>query len=1117
MEFFIKRNSTLPLLKLQVVKNGRSDYNNFMELLETSTIFFSMVNTENGIPRITSRPAGFVEKIFDDPNAEPEYYIYYQFTKQDTSIEGRYEGQFLVKTFEGNVILPVREKLFIYIQESFIADDLEYNTCYTSTFPCCGNPIIVDNPNENTVTIVPQFYPSSIGALYTATSRYVADTDMTVSFKNILGVINGDPITINTSVTIYTGYKEGTTEIIVDDDFDRLNLSTLFSDVVLTSDSYSQYDLMPIIDSPIIIEPIGPRPRPRFTFAFVSSCCDGLTYCMGDIPTTMPLGTTLVGNDGFCYILKEFQDICDVDLSFSGKYYKDCRTCTGINPCNIVKPTPTPTPTTTINPCLITPTPTITPTKLCNTPVLNTVISTPIANQFLLYFTNTGCCNSTIINWSSDNINFSSVTSNCSSPVSITLSGSLPSVIYFNVSTICNGCITTTSNTIIYYVVKPTKTPTPTPTTTINSTPNPTPTTTPTKTPTTTPIGTSCGVNVLSECGNVVAYTTGNIINGRDSYQFTFPPIGGGTIISGLIFWNSSNNRWVVQDLTTGVLASYLPSSISQPIGSASQWLNFGGPVSCLTDDTGFSTTFYDGPCFTPTPTPTKTPTPTRRITNLPYNVLSCCGTLSGVVILPSTFIIGNTILLNGTCYTITGTAIKGTTPTFYWDNSTIYSGCSSCISINPCTLTPTPTPTQTTTPTPTPTVTRTPLSTKTPTPTQTQTVTKTSTPTLTPTPTSTCNTSCVSCTITYVGPNVIIFPYSFVYSDCCTNVNQQIDYYTSGESYNNIFIDSVNLPTSDPNFVITNLITCFNCPTPTPTPTPTMTSSPLSPFIGYFQDCCDANIKIKVGSLVTGLTIGASYYLETSGYSGCVVVISETNTNLQFNSSNLTNMDDCADCLEKLQIVCPTPTPTPTTTTTPTTTPTPTPTITRTQTPTPSITPTITPTTSVQPSCNNCGISGYSYIISNTTPQTVPSPPSGVYRNAIWGSISNTFSPMMATIWYTIYTGNTGFNNITQAYPTGFTWTQLNTVQIIPQCNEDILFGWVDLTSVSQSIYVQIRDVYGTILYQQNLGWKDMGINPCYSSGFQQAYTNTINIGGPITNNKIRLVDPSINVPGPQ
>jgi hypothetical protein len=267
------------------------------------------------------------------------------------------------------------------------------------------------------------------------------------------------------------------------------------------------------------------------------------------------------------------------------------------------------------------------------------------------------------------------------------------------------------------------------------------------------------------------------------------------------------------------------------------------------------------------------------------------------VVILPSTFIIGNTILLNGTCYTITGTAIKGTIPTFYWDNSTIYSGCSSCISINPCTLTPTPTKTQTPTPTPTVTVTRTPLSTKTPTPTPTTTTTSTTTSTPTPTNTTT--------------------------------------------------------PTNTPT------------PTSTLTPTPTVTSSPLSPIIGYFQDCCDANIKIKVGSISSGLTIGASYYLQTSGYSGCVVVISETNTNLQFNSSNLTIFDDCPDCLSKLSIVCPTPTPTPTTTTTPTQTPTTT-TIASTQTPTPTKTPTMTPTPSSQSSCNNCGISGYSYIISN-------------------------------------------------------------------------------------------------------------------------------------------------------
>jgi len=84
MDFFIKKNATLPVLKLQVVKDGRSDYNKFMDMIEESAIFFSMVDVETGIPKISSRPAGFVEKTFVDLNAGPEYYIYYQFTPRDT-------------------------------------------------------------------------------------------------------------------------------------------------------------------------------------------------------------------------------------------------------------------------------------------------------------------------------------------------------------------------------------------------------------------------------------------------------------------------------------------------------------------------------------------------------------------------------------------------------------------------------------------------------------------------------------------------------------------------------------------------------------------------------------------------------------------------------------------------------------------------------------------------------------------------------------------------------------------------------------------------------------------------------------------------------------------------
>ena len=44
MEFFIRKNATLPLLKMQVVKDGRGGYLELMNDLETATIYFTMIN-----------------------------------------------------------------------------------------------------------------------------------------------------------------------------------------------------------------------------------------------------------------------------------------------------------------------------------------------------------------------------------------------------------------------------------------------------------------------------------------------------------------------------------------------------------------------------------------------------------------------------------------------------------------------------------------------------------------------------------------------------------------------------------------------------------------------------------------------------------------------------------------------------------------------------------------------------------------------------------------------------------------------------------------------------------------------------------------------------------------
>jgi hypothetical protein len=101
--------------------------------LGDATISFTMINEATGIPKIVSKPAYIVELTGLDVNASPEYYVYYRFTQRDTNTVGRYVGQFLIKYNTnllgapvGNLIVPLRDELYINVQESFIADS-----------PCC--------------------------------------------------------------------------------------------------------------------------------------------------------------------------------------------------------------------------------------------------------------------------------------------------------------------------------------------------------------------------------------------------------------------------------------------------------------------------------------------------------------------------------------------------------------------------------------------------------------------------------------------------------------------------------------------------------------------------------------------------------------------------------------------------------------------------------------------------------------------------------------------------------------------------------------------------------------------------------------------------------------------
>lgn len=123
MNFFIKQNATLPVLKMRPIEDSNLDYEKFMTMLENSAITFSMRDKQTGVYKIANKQGGIVLRTKRVNNNQlDEYYIYYKFTTKDTSTSGTYEGSFHIDFFgntTGNLIVPIREELNIIITDSF--------------------------------------------------------------------------------------------------------------------------------------------------------------------------------------------------------------------------------------------------------------------------------------------------------------------------------------------------------------------------------------------------------------------------------------------------------------------------------------------------------------------------------------------------------------------------------------------------------------------------------------------------------------------------------------------------------------------------------------------------------------------------------------------------------------------------------------------------------------------------------------------------------------------------------------------------------------------------------------------------------------------------------------
>lgn len=113
--------STLPILKMELIQDGRNDYNAFYDMVQNSTATFKMTDLVTGGVKLC-KPACFIQKDTDPGCGTEEYYVGYKFENGDTNKPGVYIGQFTFTFLDGSgtLIVPIRESLYIHVLDGLI-------------------------------------------------------------------------------------------------------------------------------------------------------------------------------------------------------------------------------------------------------------------------------------------------------------------------------------------------------------------------------------------------------------------------------------------------------------------------------------------------------------------------------------------------------------------------------------------------------------------------------------------------------------------------------------------------------------------------------------------------------------------------------------------------------------------------------------------------------------------------------------------------------------------------------------------------------------------------------------------------------------------------------------
>lgn len=200
MEFFIRKNSTLPILEIDLIKDGRLDFNYINSNLNGSTIYFSMKDIDTQVYRVLNG----VCTLDISTNA-----VYYTFTKKNTVNTGRFICEFSFNNDQGIANLPINDNLYVTILDSF--SDSKFCCVWTIITPIIPTPTPTPTPTLGptptpTATPIPTPTPTPTATPEPSKIYYGKFTGDTITSGN---VINLTVLYTNSVIDTYVNFTYG--------------------------------------------------------------------------------------------------------------------------------------------------------------------------------------------------------------------------------------------------------------------------------------------------------------------------------------------------------------------------------------------------------------------------------------------------------------------------------------------------------------------------------------------------------------------------------------------------------------------------------------------------------------------------------------------------------------------------------------------------------------------------------------------------------------------------------------------------------------------------------------------------------------------------------------------